>query len=399
MENFNLPLMSDNISRDDINAVVDFLQQDPIPRLTNGPKVQEFENRWSDWVGMKYSVMVNSGTAANELTMLALNYISGTGEIIVPPLTWVSDVNSVLFAGHKPVFVDINLQNLSFDIEKLKAAITDKTRAIFLTHVLGLNGLTDEIIQLCNENNILLIEDVCESHGATFKGRKCGSIGYASNFSFYFAHHMSTIEGGMVCTNDPLLYQICRALRSHGMIREMTDINFKNKLIADNPTLNPDFIFLGPAHNFRSSEINAVIGLNQLPKLDDNNKIRTKNFNYFIEKLDPEKYRTDFNMEGQCNYAFILILHEDMEDDPCNSCAFKRRDLVEKTLRENKIEFRRGLSGGGNQLRQPYFRKKDIDLSEFPNTEFVSDFSWYIGNYPTLKTEKIDHLVEILNNI
>ena len=131
MENFNLPLMSDNISRDDINAVVDFLQQDPIPRLTNGPKVKEFESRWSEWVGMEYSVMVNSGTAANELTMLALNYISGTGEIIVPPLTWVSDVNSVLFAGHTPVFVDINLQNLSFDIEKLKAAITDKTRAIF----------------------------------------------------------------------------------------------------------------------------------------------------------------------------------------------------------------------------------------------------------------------------
>jgi CDP-6-deoxy-D-xylo-4-hexulose-3-dehydrase len=390
MENFNLPLMSDNISRDDINAVVDFLQQDPIPRLTNGPKVKEFETKWSEWVGMKYSVMVNSGTAANELTMLALNYISGQGEIIVPPLTWVSDVNSVLFAGHTPVFVDINLQNLSFDIEKLKEAITDKTRAIFLTHVLGLNGITDELIQLCNEKNILLIEDVCESHGATFKGQKCGSMGYASNFSFYFAHHMSTIEGGMVCTNDPLFYQICRALRSHGMVREMTDVNFKKKIIEENPTLNPDFIFLGPAHNFRSSEINAVIGLNQLSKLDDNNKIRTKNFDYFIEKLDPEKYITDLNTEGQCNYAFIVILKES---------SFEKRDLVEKTLRKNKIEFRRGLSGGGNQLRQPYFRKKNIDLEKYPNTEHVSDFSWYIGNYPTLEIEKIDHLIEILNNI
>ena len=390
MENFNLPLMRDNISRDDINAVVDFLQQDPIPRLTNGPKVKEFERRWSEWVGMEYSVMVNSGTAANELTMLALNYISGTGEIIVPPLTWVSDVNSVLFAGHTPVFVDINLQNLSFDIEKLKAAITDETRAIFLTHVLGLNGITDELISICEEKGILLIEDVCESHGATFKNQKCGSMGYASNFSFYFAHHMSTIEGGMVCTNDPLFYQICRALRSHGMVREMTDVNFKNKIIEENPTLNPDFIFLGPAHNFRSSEINAVIGLNQLPKLDDNNKIRTKNFDYFIEKLDPEKYITDLNTEGQCNYAFIVILKK---------ASFEKRDLVEKTLRKNKIEFRRGLSGGGNQLRQPYFRKKNIDLEKYPNTEHVSDFSWYIGNYPTLKIEKIDHLIEILNNI
>ena len=390
MENFNLPLMSDNISRDDINAVVDFLQQDPIPRLTNGPKVKEFESRWSEWVGMEYSVMVNSGTAANELTMLALNYISGTGEIIVPPLTWVSDVNSVLFAGHTPVFVDINLKNLSFDIEKLKAAITDKTKAIFLTHVLGLNGVTDELIQLCEEKNILLIEDVCESHGATFKGQKCGSMGYASNFSFYFAHHMSTIEGGIVCTNDPLFYQICRALRSHGMVREMTDINFKNKIIEENPTLNPDFIFLGPAHNFRSSEINAVIGLNQLPKLDNNNKVRTKNFDHFIKKLDSEKYITDLNTEGQCNYAFIAILKE---------ASFEKRDLVEKTLLKNKIEFRRGLSGGGNQLRQPYFKKKNIDFTKYPNTEHVSDFSWYIGNYPTLEIEKIDHLINILNNI
>ena len=390
MENFNLPLMSDNISRDDINAVVDFLQQDPIPRLTNGPKVKEFESRWSEWVGMEYSVMVNSGTAANELTMLALNYISGTGEIIVPPLTWVSDVNSVLFEGHTPVFVDINLQNLSFDIEKLKAAITDKTKAIFLTHVLGLNGVTDELIQLCEEKNILLIEDVCESHGATFKGQKCGSMGYASNFSFYFAHHMSTIEGGIVCTNDPLFYQICRALRSHGMVREMTDVNFKNKIIEENPTLNPDFIFLGPAHNFRSSEINAVIGLNQLPKLDNNNKVRTKNFDHFIKKLDSEKYITDLNTEGQCNYAFIAILKE---------ASFEKRDLVEKTLLKNKIEFRRGLSGGGNQLRQPYFKKENIDFTKYPNTEHVSDFSWYIGNYPTLEIEKIDHLINILNNI
>ena len=202
MSQFNLPLMSDNITRNDVNKVIEFLQQDPIPKLTNGPKVKEFEDKWSEWLGVKHSIMVNSGTAANELTMLALKYIYGDGEIIIPPLTWISDVSSVIFAGLNPVFVDINHKNLSFDLDKLKEAITDKTKAIFLTHVLGLNGLTDELIQLCKEKNILLIEDVCESHGATFKDQKCGSIGFASNFSFYFAHHMSTIEGGMICTND-----------------------------------------------------------------------------------------------------------------------------------------------------------------------------------------------------
>ena len=391
MSNFYLPLMSDNIDREDINTLVDFLNQDPIPKLTNGPKVVEFENAWGEWLGTKYNLMVNSGASANELTMLALNYIHGEGEIIVPPLTWISDISSVIFSGFKPVFADINLKNFSFDIEKLKAAITPNTKAIFLTHVLGINGLTDELIDLCNEKNILLIEDVCESHGTTFKGQKVGSIGFASNFSFYFAHHMSTIEGGMICTNDERFYQVCRALRSHGMTREMTDLNFRQQIIDENPDLNSDFIFLNPAHNLRSTELNAVIGLSQIKKLDANNVNRVDNFNYFISKLDSNKYFTDYEIEGQCNYAFIIVLKE---------ASFELRNKVESTLSENGIEFRRGLSGGGNQLRQPYFKKNyNINYDDFKNTDHVHHFSWYVGNYPTLEREKIDTLINILNAI
>ena len=188
---------------------------------------------------------------------------------------------------------------------------------------------------------------------------------------------MSTIEGGMVCTNDDKFYQICRALRSHGMVREMTDENYKKQIIDDNPDLNPDFIFLGPAHNFRSTEINAVIGLNQLPRLDNNNKIRTSNFNYFIKNLNPDKYITDLEMDGQCNYAFIAILKEP---------SFEKRNLVEKTLKENNIEFRRGLSGGGNQLRQPYFKGKLVD----------TNFSYTSGDNEECETiESLRELVKI----
>ena len=390
MNNFYLPLMSDNIDKEDIQSLIDFLSQDQIPKLTNGPKVIEFENVWGQWLGTKYNLMVNSGASANELTMLALNYIHGEGEIIVPPLTWISDISSVLFSGFKPVFVDINLKNLSFDIDKLKAAITPNTKAIFLTHVLGINGLTDELVQLCEDNNILLIEDVCESHGTTFKGQKVGSIGFASNFSFYFAHHMSTIEGGMICTNDEHFYQVCRALRSHGMTREMTDEKFKQRIIDENPDLNKDFIFLHPAHNFRSTELNAVIGLSQIKKLDSNNTHRVNNFKYFMERLDSNKYHTDIEMEGQCNYAFIVVLKKG---------SFELRDRVESILKEKGIEFRRGLSGGGNQLRQPYFKKNyNINYEDFQNVDHVHNFSWYIGNYPTLEQEKIDTLLNVLNN-
>ena len=391
MNNFYLPLMEDNIDREDVNSLVNFLNQTPIPKLTNGPKVVEFENAWGQWLGTKYNLMVNSGASANELTILALNELYEDGEVILPPLTWISDISSVIFSEFTPVFCDINLKNLSFDLEKLKKLITPKTRAIFLTHVLGINGLTDELLNICKEKNIHLIEDVCESHGTTFKGKKVGSYGFVSNFSFYFAHHMSTIEGGMICTDDERFYQICRALRSHGMIREMTNESMRNEIINKNPDLNKDFIFLRPSHNFRSTELNAVLGLSQLKKLDKNNNNRIENYNYFMSKLDSSKYITDLELEGQCNYAFTVILK-----DP----SYATRINVELRLKEAGIEFRRGMSGGGNQLRQPYIKKHfNINYDDFKVVDHVHNFSWYIGNYPGLQRDKIDTLLNVLNNV
>ena len=392
MKKLNLPLMSNNIDREDVDCLIDFLKQEPIPRLTNGPKVIEFEEKWSKWLGVEHSVLVNSGTAANELTMLALKYkYPEGGEIIVPPLTWISDINSVLFAEFNPVFVDINFKNLSFDLDKLEEAITEKTKAIFVTHVLGLNALSERLLKICEDNDILLIEDVCESHGVTYNDTKVGSIGFASNFSFYFAHHMSTIEGGIISTNDHNFYQLCRSLRSHGMVREFTDEKLIEKYETENDDLSKDFIFIGPAHNFRSTELNAVLGLCQLKKLDSNNKIRIDNFKYFVDSLDSEKYYTDFIMDGQCNYAFIVVMKDtDLE----------LRNRIESMMDENGIEFRRGLSGGGNQLRQPFFKSQfKIPYDEYPNIEHIHNFSWYIGNYPSLKKKKIHNLVRLLNEI
>jgi CDP-6-deoxy-D-xylo-4-hexulose-3-dehydrase len=162
----------------------------------------------------------------------------------------------------------------------------------------------------------------------------------------------------------------------------------KISIAMDNPDLNPDFIFLRPAHNFRSTEINAVIGLSQLPKLDLKNKERIDNFNYFMSKLDKEKFHTSINIDGNCNYAFIVIL---------KNSDFSDRNELEKKLRNNGIEFRRGLSGGGNQMRQPFFKTIYNDFSNFENIEHIHNFSWYIGNYPGLSRDKIDFLLETLN--
>ena len=192
----------------------------------------------------------------------------------------------------------------------------------------------------------------------------------------------------MVCTNNHQLYQVCRALRSHGMTREMTDISMREQIIEQNPDLNPDFIFLRPSHNFRSTEINAVLGLSQLKKLDAKNQERRENFDLFISNLNPEKYHIAINTEGNSNYAFIVILK-----DP----DMKKRDILENKLRDNGIEFRRGLSGGGNQMRQPFFKSVYTDFSNFPVIEHIHNFSWYIGNYPGLEKEKIHKLLDVLN--
>ena len=219
--------------------------------------VRAFEEEWSAWLGVKHSVFVNSGSSANQLTMAALrlSYPEG-GDVIVPPLTWSSDIASVLQAGFNPVFVDIDPWHLGMDTKQVLAALNEETRAVFLTHVQGFNALTDELLSVLQEREILLIEDVCESHGATHDGQKLGSFGWASNFSFYYAHHMSTIEGGMLCTNDSDLYETFRMLRSHGMVRESSSQKLKESYWKKHPDLNHDYIFAFPAYNVRNTEIN-----------------------------------------------------------------------------------------------------------------------------------------------
>jgi CDP-6-deoxy-D-xylo-4-hexulose-3-dehydrase len=390
-QNLNWPLMKNNITREDLDAVIEFLKQDD-PILTQSKQVRAFEGEWSEWLGVKHSVFVNSGSSANLLTMCAIRETYGLGEIIVPTLTWVSDIASVIQSGHKPVFVDINPRTLGMDTDQVIEKLTPETKAVFLTHILGYNGLSQRLLDELEAKNIPLIEDTCESHGATFQGRKLGTLGLMSNFSFYYAHHLSTIEGGMICTDNPNLYETLRMLRSHGMVRESTSQELKSSYYEKHPDLNPDFIFAFPSYNVRSTEINAVIGRSQLKRLDANNQIRTENLHLFLDNLDSNKYQTDFETEGSSNYAFTLILKE---ADPV-LC-----ERVMQAMGEAKVEFRRGTSGGGNQLRQPYLKKLigEVDLSQYPNIERVHFYGFYIGNYPSLEKEKIIKLCSILNQL
>jgi CDP-6-deoxy-D-xylo-4-hexulose-3-dehydrase len=384
------PLMENNITREDLDAVIRFLKQDD-PILTQSKNVAEFEAEWSRWLGVKHSVFVNSGSSANEISMCIIRELFGEGEVIVPPLTWVSDIAAVLFAGLQPTFCDIQMSNLAMNSDEVLTRISPQTRAVFLTHILGYNGLDDRLLSGLQDRGIALIEDVCESHGAVHRGAKLGTFGLISNFSFYYAHHMSTIEGGMVCTNDDRVYEMARMMRSHGMVRESLSEELKRQYRSDYPDLNPDFIFAYPAHNMRSTEINAVVGLQQLQRLDKNNELRKRNLQVFLSGLDRERFYTEFSQEGSSNYAFTVVLR-----NPDSATM----DAIMSALRGEGVEFRRGLSGGGNQLRQPYLRKLlgDIYL-DYPVTEHVHFYGMYIGNYPGLREADILWLCELLNSV
>jgi len=389
---FYHPLMHQNFSRSDTRAVIKLFKKKKLI-LTQSENVKKFEKQWSKWLGVKYSVFVNSGSSANLLTISILKILfKKKNEIILPSLTWVSDINSVIQNGFKPIFVDINPRNLCMDEKQILKKINKNTLAVFLTHVQGFNGLTQNLISILKKRKIHLIEDVCESHGAKFNNKKLGTFGIISNFSFYYAHHMSTIEGGMLCTNDKKIYEIARMLRSHGMTRESNNKDFERKIIKKNPKLSPKFIFLFPAYNFRNTEVGAVIGLNQLKSLNKNNKIRQKNFYYFLKLLNKKKYRADFDCTGSCNYAFPVILRK---------ADFKQRNIFENKLIKHGIEFRRGNAGGGNQLRQPYLKSylKHVNLSNFKEVDHIHFFGYYIGNYPSLNFKKIKKLTDILNSI
>ena len=383
--------MHNNFSDRDINAVIKLLKKKNCI-LTQSKNVKLFEEKWSKWLGIKYSVFVNSGSSANLLTMNILKILKKKGEVVVPTLTWVSDISAVLQNNLKPVFVDINPKNLSMSEEDIYKKTNKRTIAVFLSHIQGFNGLSNKLLKYLKKKNIMLIEDVCESHGAMFKNQKLGTFGKISNFSFYYAHHMSTIEGGMICTNDYQIYQLAKILRSHGMAREIGNKKVEKKIIKKNSNLSPKFIFLQPGYNVRNTEIGATIGLSQLKSLNSNNILRTRNLKIFIKNLNSKIYRVNFDLKGSSNYAFPLILKKP---------SFKNRDILEKLLLHKKIEFRRGNAGGGNQLRQPYLKNVigKIDLKKFKEVDHIHFFGYYIGNYPSLEPKKILKICSILNSV
>ena len=260
----NIKLVKDTISLENINSLIDWLRTNP--QLTKGKLTKEFEKKWSDWLGVKYSVFMNSGSSAN-LAMfysLILSKKLKNKKIIVPAVSWVTTVSPVIQLGLEPIMCDCDTNNLGLDIDHLKKIIKkEKPSCLILVHVLGIPNNMTEIIELCKKHDIIILEDTCESVGSKFQEKKLGSFGLMSSFSFYYGHHMSTIEGGMVSTNDDEFYEILLSIRSHGWDRDLPEtkkILLRKKYKVDD--FKALYTFYNPGFNLRSTDLQAFLGIN-----------------------------------------------------------------------------------------------------------------------------------------
>lgn len=383
-KNKNIWKLQENIiDHPQVGILINFIKT--TERYTQFTEVKKFEDAWSKWQGCKYSVFVNSGSSANLIILDLLKELyhwQSGDEIIVPVITWPTDISSVLQFGLKPVFVDVNLQDLSFDHNDLKKKISSKTKAIFLTHLLGFPADIKKIKKIIGNRNIQLIEDCCESHGATIKGKKIGNFGICSSFSFYWGHHISTVEGGMVCTNEEKIYKLALLKRSHGLARELPkkyhpyykrkykDIDFR-------------FLFLTTGFNVRNTELSAVLGLSQLQHLDRYIDIRNNNYKRFTNILS--SYRNFFLIpykDGTSSFILLFLL-KNKED----------KESLQKYLTKKHIESRPIIAG--NLLKQP-FLKNFFAPDEFPNANFIHTNGFYIGNNQFVDKKRLDYLKNVL---
>ena len=385
MTTYKWPLMKDTITFSERVKIAKFALT--TKQFTRGQQCAEFEKEWNDWLGSKYSLFVSSGSTANFLLVASImeRYGINPGDkVLLPACTWVTNVAPIIQLGLEPVFCDVNMDNFSFDKESLRliAKLYPDIKLIFATHLLGFyadNTLLQSIFP-----GVPIIDDVCESHGVVDEfNNKVGSNSLGATFSFYFGHHMTTIEGGIVSTNDEELYDIMKMKRSHGMARESS--YFLDHCL-ENPKLSPQFLFVTDGYNFRNHEIPALIGRSQLSKLDNSIKIRQENFIAFKSYIRKNnKFYWVASNPGNSSFCFPII-----------SKNLNTKIKLEELLKKEGIEYTPVV--GGNLLRHPFLKGYSlVSAHETPNADIINDLGLYIGNNQFVTKKDIDMLGGILD--
>lgn len=381
------PLIEDAITLKDRLKMALFVLKSS--RLTNGPKVREFEKVWSEWLGVKHSLYVSSGSTANTLLVSSVKELYGLNDgdkVLVPACTWMTNIAPVIQAGLQPIFCDVNLKNFSFDVDEMKyvAEQHPDIKAVFITHLIGLSSNVEAVREIFP--NALILEDICESHGVRGPdGKRRGVDSVGSTFSFYFGHHMTTIEGGVVCTNNTKLYEIMRMKRSHGMAREASP-NVFQQYAKENPDIDPTFLFVTEGYNLRNHEVCAVLGLSQIKRLDKNIEIRKNNYKHWLNKVSQKEdtYYLPEYQEGNSSFCFPII-----SKDP------NRNQIIKDECKVNGIEYRPIISG--NILMHPAFKKYQLcTAKKHSNASILHKNGMYVGNSQFVNNKKIDRLLSIM---
>ena len=384
------PLMKDTISFKEKLQLAYFVMT--ASRFTNGPKVVEFEKKWSDWLGCKHSLFVSSGSTANFLLIAALKelYNLNNGDkVIVPACTWVTSIAPIIQLGLVPIFCDISLDNYCLDIEDLhliKSKHPD-IKMIFTTHLLGFHSNVEKIKEIFPD--ALIAEDCCESHGVlTEDSQKTSSSSLGMTFSFYYGHHMTTVEGGMVCTNNSELFELMRMKRSHGFIREAYPENAE-KYKKLYPDIMPSFLFATDGYNFRNTELAAVLGISQLKKLDSIIDKRNINFREYHKLISsrPDLFYIPENYPGISSFSLPFV---------CKS--YEVFNFLKESFDNCKIEYRPVV--GGNLLKQPFLKDYGFDYEkDIFNVDVLQQFGLYIGNNQYIGDRELNTLEKILSGI
>lgn len=378
-------LCDDPWGREEIAAIQSVIDSG---MYTMGQKVQRYEQEFALKFGARYAVMVSSGSTANLLAIAALVYskrLPKGSEVIVPAVSWSTTYAPLEQYGMKLVFADIDKDTLNVSIEALKNAITEKTRMIFLVNLLGNPNQFDEIFRLVKEKDILVLEDNCESLGAEYKGKKLGTLGLMGTYSTFYSHHMCTMEGGMVVTEDQELYEYMLAIRAHGWTRNLPENSSiyqkKENLFYES------FNFIVPGYNLRPLEMEGAIGTEQLKKIDGMIAQRKANAAYFKEKMQPfANIRLQKEIETSSWFGFSLVLEKELQG---------KRDLLVEKLRQAQIEVRPIVAG--NFTRNKVIEFMDYTIP-FPltNADDIHDNGFFIGNHSKSNFMEIDYFVEVL---
>ncbi len=378
-----ISLVKDTIDNKDIDRLIDWLKT--YPRLTKGSVTLEFENKFSKWLGRRYSVFVNSGSSANLLVLSALlqgEYLKNN-KIVVPSTAWSTDLAPVIQLGLKPLLCDSNMNDLSVDLEHLeKIFVEESPSALLLVSVLGLVPDMESIVSLCAEYDVILLEDSCEAMGCEYIGRKLGTFGLASTFSTFFGHHISTIEGGLISTDNKEFYELLVSIRSHGWDRDLSvETQVKLQQDWDVSEFDAMYTFYYAGFNFRSTDLQAYIGLTQIDKLDKWGKNREFNYKLYQKSIKndywkPKSYFDSFTS----NFAYPVIS--------------PHKDKIVKKLQENKVEVRPMICG--SMGTQPFYVKKYGRL-ELPNVSIIDRDGFYVPNHPKLKGTEIAIISKIIN--